>query len=45
MRVADFMLAAVAAVALAAPAAAQNINTFKDVPISRLTAEELKEYL
>ena len=47
MRLASAALAASMAMALAlgSAALAQNINAFKDVPISRLSAEELKEYL
>jgi surface antigen len=44
MRLTSIALAAVVAAALAAAASAQNINTLKDVPISRLSADELKEY-
>jgi len=38
-------LAAVAAMMVAGTALAQNWNAFKDVPISRLTEAELKDYL
>jgi surface antigen len=45
MHLAGIMLAAFAAIAMAGTASAQNINAFRDVPISRLSAPELKEYL
>jgi surface antigen len=38
-------LAGLTALALAGTGLAQNVNAFRDVPISRLSAEELKEYV
>ena len=45
MRLTSIMLAGLAAMAMAGTVSAQNVNAFRDIPISRLSADELKEYL
>ncbi|HKA45490.1 MAG TPA: hypothetical protein VKF40_26120 [Burkholderiales bacterium] len=40
----DMIPAVAAALLLAAPAGAVNVNVFKDAPITRLNAEEVKEF-